>query len=424
MKKFLLCTIALLVLAGAAFWALLSTTAGSKLIIHQAISRVAPHQPGSQEIVMGNIMAGITLENFELNSIKGLPEGSSLRIQKLYINGNKFFSEGLVVDIDNARLRIKSSDPLVLNGTLRNQELNFNLYGPGVGINEIKGFAELDWLKPYSGTILNLDFNISGTIERPRVTGSVLVEELHREAISLFQMPLTCDLEIHDIGGDIQLFGSVATREGWLQSRRTKVLLKESKVTFNGDPLKMQLNLRGESKIENVQIAIRITGTKDNPEINLSSEPSLPKDALMIMLATGKRWESLENSLAGQTLSPEIASDFIDFFFFNGQGNKFAQRFGLKDIHVTYTQEKQGVGVTKAVTSKVDVGYGVEKMNATQQNTSVTTQTIEGQYKLTDNVSLELERKLESQGQTNSLENDLDKVQSEDTIMLKFRTKF
>jgi hypothetical protein len=424
MKKILLGVLVAVFFAAALFYFLFMTTQGSRLLVHQAISRVAPHESGAQEIVTGNIITGVTMENFELNEIEGLPSGSSLRIQKLYIKGEMFAPESLAVDVENARLRISSSDPLVLKGSIKNKELNFNLYGPGVGINEIKDFSELAWLRPYSGTLLNPDFLVTGTIERPKVSGGVFVQELRRDAVSLFEIPLNCELEIHPQERTVKLFGTVSAREGWIQSRRTKLLLKESKVTFNGDVLDMQLDLKGEAKIDDVQISVHITGTKDNPQINLTSQPPLSKETLMVMLATGKRWQSLENSLSGGALSSEVAGDFIDFFLFDGPGSKFAQRFGLKDINVTYGQGKQGVGVTSAVTSKVDVGYGVEKTNATELDAATTTQTIEGAYKLTDKVSLELEKKLETQDQTNSLENEANRVQSEDKIMLKFRTKF
>jgi len=72
----------------------------------------------------------------------------------------------------------------------------------------------------------------------------------------------------------------------------------------------------------------------------------------------------------------------------------------------------------------LDVGYGVEKTTGGVDQAGSTTQTVDGEYKVTDKFSVELEKKTPAQEETNSLETGTNKVESEDKVLLKFKTKF
>ena len=392
MKKLIFITLCVIFLTAGVIGYFTLTASGARVLLHQVISHYVKQVHVNPGQLSGNLLNGLTFENLELTHIQGLPAESTLRIQRLFIKMDSFKPEGFQVEIVNCRLRLKQSDPIVMEGSFKNGAFDLNIFGPSLGLNEFKEFIyTAHWLKPVSGHVKDFDIYVKGSYKKPQIRGEAFAEELTRKKITLVNVPVRFyfNLNMENIERDSR--GYVFVKEGELHSRQTTVTLKESRIIFDHDWENPRLNLRGHSKIEDVEINIRITGTRLFPDIQLTSLPPLPREGLMIMLATGKRWQGVEGVLSTGTLSPEVATDFLDFFFFGGRGQKMGQRFGIKEIDVTFKEGTQGIGVTKTITDKV---------------------------------SVELEKKTATQEETNTLETGVNKVESENKVMLKFETKF
>jgi hypothetical protein len=173
--------------------------------------------------------------------------------------------------------------------------------------------------------------------------------------------------------------------------------------------------------VEKTNISIKLTGTKSQPDLQLTSEPPYSKERLMIMLATGKSWQSIDRSLDSGVDSAALTRDFLDYWLFAGKSNQFAQKFGISEFTVQYNDSAKGVAAKKEITDKIGVGYGIEQTVTTEQKKN-TTQTIGGEVKLNDKLSVGVERELTT-SQTNEAENPT-LQEKDEKVMLKYKKSF
>ena len=140
----------------------------------------------------------------------------------------------------------------------------------------------------------------------------------------------------------------------------------------------------------------------------------------MVMLATGKRWKGAEASLNNAVISPDLTADFIDYFVFGGMGSKIARQFGISDISLKIDKQTTGIGIKKEVSEKAEISYGIEQSQAKEKEPTVT-QKVGGEYKITESVSVEAEKELK---QDNETEKTQDKAQTDDKVLIKFKKEF
>src|SRR5262245_46864035 len=108
--------ILLLLMAGAAAYLTL-TSSGARLLLRPVLSLFVNFTTVTYGRISGSLLNGLMLEDLELTHIKRLPAQRILRIQTLYVKVNSFRPEGLMIRVDNARLRLQRSDPIVMAGT-------------------------------------------------------------------------------------------------------------------------------------------------------------------------------------------------------------------------------------------------------------------------------------------------------------------
>ncbi|MBU1147745.1 MAG: translocation/assembly module TamB, partial [Candidatus Omnitrophica bacterium] len=173
------------------------------------------------------------------------------------------------------------------------------------------------------------------------------------------------------------------------------------------------------SNVEGIKINIALKGAMKEPDIKLSSEPSFPKERLLLMLATNKSWKMTEGALVKGQMSPDVAKDFLDYFLFAGSGGRLAQYFGLKDVTFQLNGKTKGAGVKKDVTNNLDVRYAIEKEEAKEKNGS-TVQKLGSEYKFTDTIAVDAERELKQE----KANEEQDKATSDDRVLLKYKKSF
>jgi hypothetical protein len=361
-----------------------------------------------------------------LYNLKRFPAGSILDIKSVFINLTALSPEGLTVEVENARLKLPVSDSIFFYGKMKDGALNFNVYSNTVDVQEIiKLFPENQTLKHLRGFATNVDFNVTGNYRKPLLTGKLRVDKVTFKMFTVANASGRFNLNIWREANKIQLSGPVFIENGEVLAKRIRAELEASKVVFTGRPKYPELFLKGYSMVKDTKINIRITGRRDHPQMELSSYPDLPETKLLLMLVTGQNWGGLDESLSQGKLSPDLAKDALGYLFFGGSGNGVAQRLGVKDISISYDQSKKGIAFKEDLTKKLEVGYGVAQEPGDLQQQSIVTQTVEGELKMTDKLSVDVEHELKKhydaglapQGGPISAESD-------DKLMLKYKRKF
>lgn len=392
---------------------------GSRFLTEFFLGKYLHHTTLNVTTSEGTLASGIVYENLELMDIKGLPEGSEVRIQRLFVNVEGFGIEALEVEIENLRLRLPGQNPIIVSGVLKKGVIKADIYSTSVYLEDIiRLFPGVKLKNDFVASVSELDIQVEGMLEDCKVVGQAILNKVQYENITVSNAPLSFDLNVKKGQGDDILRGKVVVSSGNVKSRKTLVKLDESQFVFEGDPLSPRMRLKGQSRIDGVLIFISLEGLKEDPKVLVSSEPSLPRENLLIMLATGKRWKGVENSLMQQSLSPALVKDFVDYFVFAGRGTQFAEKFGLKDFFVNLEKDRKAIGVKKDISNKIQLGYGVEQRGENQDAT--VSQKLEGKYRLTDNVSIGVERDLKSM----TVDTQREQTIEEDKLQLKYKKAF
>jgi len=402
----------------------LFTTAGSKVIVTTLISKYTDEENLIFENVAGTIARGVTFKNIEIKNIKELPNETKLKIQQLFIKLKDYNYRNIFVKIENARLKLPASEPIIITGSLQRQMFDVNIYSNGFTVNEIVSYLpDLKKLIPIKGEVTGIDLYIKGHYFEPRVVGDLQISKFDYKGFTLTECPLYVDIKLKEIQNDVQLSGTVNIRDGNLQSQKSMIKQIKGSINFSGHWNQISFNLSGKVKIEKVNIEIGLKGYLDKPELSLSSEPSFSRQKLMVMLATGKSWQSIENTMdTGVISSTEMTKDFIDYYFFAGKTNKFAELLGIHDVSVKFDKDTKGIEAKKGITDKLDIGYGIEQQSNGQQE-KTTKQKIQGEYKLTNKLSVGVEKGVKKTQSLDNLDPARDTVE-DDKVYFKYKKSF
>lgn len=417
--KIILILLPILLLWGLCYgvYYLLFTPTGSQFLVRKVLEHYTLDQQVQFESVEGDLIHGITFNNLILRDLDELPKDTELRIQNFSVRVESLRRTGITSKIVNARLRLPVSEPLVINGTVDHGRLAGTIFSRGLDVREIIGYLPKNpHTRNLEGLIKELDVNISGDLAMPVVTGSLFIDNMDNGEFELEEVPVTFELQRKARLVTEQMFGRIRFDSGNVMSKRTIIKLKPSHLYFSGTPKNPRLDINGFSRISKVDITIAIRGDLKEPRILLSSVPSLPDEMLLLMVATGKRWSGLSQSIESGEVSPALAKDFVQYLFFGGRGNFIADKFGLSDFSFSVTADKQEVGATKQVTDNLELKYQVGRETNGESATSTTTQTVGSEVRVTNRITLDLKKEFENGG---TPENTGDAE-----IMLKFKTSF
>jgi len=422
--KIVWCAVLLIGLTVGAGYYLVSTSRGARIVVDKGLEQIFENGESDFEQVKGSLLDGLVIDNLELKNIPKLPEGSVIRIQRITAHLTGLNVKALTVNVQNTRVVLPDSDPVVISGHLKDGLMDFNIYSQGFTVTELKEyFPDLKALIPLKGEASGVDLYISGDYREPNIKGNLIIENFMYKGFILTQSPLSIDVQLKDIDKDVQIYGLVKLEKGSFQTTK-KVLVKltPSVFKFSGLWSDPELNLHGVSKVGKTTIQIAIKGHLPEPDINLTSEPPASKEKLMIMLATGKSWESFDRALDGTLTSGDLTKDFIDYFIFAGRGNQFAQRYGVSEFSITFEETRQGISAKKELGDKIEVGYEAERVIDRSREGVETTQKLGGEYKVNENVSVGLEREIKQE----FLDGLSDEVrdEAEDTIFIEYKKKF
>ncbi len=355
--------------------------------------------------VAGSLADGFSVHNVELHGLRRLDPAATAFIQRVDVAAPMLHGLDLHqarVSVHNGRVVLPDADPIIVFGRLDGGQLDAQLYSRSLNTKEIlQVFPTFRLLRTTIGTLVEVRVDVGGTWHEPLFTGTYRVEKLTRRGFSLVNAPGALQLRLSGLEAaeSLQLYGDVTFLGGTLAGPHSSVRLEPSRITFVGDPTVPQFDLRGTSTVKGTSIRIAFKGTWYAPDLTVASSPPLPPDRLLLMLVTGQHWAGTESIMNEGELSPDVARDFIDYFFFGGLGSRLAQRLGISDVSLRYAPETNTIGVTTTIADRMAVTYQAEQPRgrpADQAKPSAEpepgpTYKIGAEYRVTENTSFKLE---------------------------------
>lgn len=401
----------------------LFTSWGADLVVRSAAGRVLGPGNVVYERMEGSLIRGIHVFNMEIRSPLIAREGSVLRVQEFEVRLVRLALYGLQVGVINARVIDPRADPVVIEGDFHDEHYNLNVYSAsfdlGVLRRVIKKFRNPP---PLQGELKDLDLFLSGTLQRPVLQGTFTVDHIPQNGFVLHDTPVRADLYFERIGGLWAPYGRLFIASGDLQAPHALVRLGESRVTFTGDVRDPELDIKGRAVVARVPIEITVKGTRNDPRVHLVSDPPLAEEQLVLMLTTGKRWDSLSAGAMTRGMTPELTGDFVDYFFFGGSGLRVAKLLGLSGISYRLDATSQGVTFSKDISDRLGVGYGVEMSTLSAEGQDGITQRVESEYRMSEHVTVSAQKEVlpvprsSAQSQSRRI--------PDDRVYLKYRRQF
>jgi autotransporter translocation and assembly factor TamB len=417
---FISCLTVILVAAAGIVYYVLETPGGLQRITPIVFDRFVPARKKSFGAVEGTLATTITLKNVELSDPRDLPAGSVIKIQQLTITPHGFNYQNADVTITNARLKLPVSDNIVVDGNAKDRLLNVKIFSPAIDLEEVLSLIPNRTLalKTLKGSMTGLDLQINGPLKEPRLVGRFLIERLARPDLQADDCPGAVDFAFKNLGRHLRLKGEIGIEKGKVQARRTKITLKPSKIYFSGNPKSPSLSIDAYSRIDTLDVDIRVAGTADKPVLKLTSDPPLSEQEIMVALATGKKWEGLQSLEQGQ-VSAGLVKELAGYLFASDSGDGFFAEMGITDVKVIMDKDKKAVGFTKEVSDKVDLDYELEQKGPSPGAEHLS-QTIGADYRVTNTFFASIERQLQVLSGLQGSEPE----GADDRLLMKYKTRF
>lgn len=404
----------------------LLTPQGSWAVCRLIFSRGFGSKSVSVGHVEGSMLPGLQLHYLHLDGLPHVPAASNLRVRLMQVSLPLLHPHQPDVMISNARLEMPDSEPILISGFFHRGVMQLNVYSRRVDAREVlRCFMNEEDAQKFSGPVGPVDLNLTGVPRRFELSGDFQVPQLNYYGFSLMDGSGAVSLKVRPGAREDGLIGEVRLQAGTLVLKNSQVQLEPSRIFYQGDPKKPVFDLAGISWIEKIRINITLKGTFRQPDLILSSDPPLPQQQLLLMLATGKRWKSMEGVSREGQLPLDMVNNFIDFAVFGGPGNPLAQQLGVEaTLLVGEGGKTAGVGVSKSLSDRVGVRYGLEQSQGDLGQAPSTRQKVGAELDVTetDKVSVEAETEViadETVGASKTKE-----PERSGKVLLKYKKKF
>ncbi len=415
---------------------ILYTPSGTKFVIDQIVERTVGVKKASWETIEGSLVQGIRVTHLEIHQLPYLSEGSFIRIQEVTVGLSRFGMMGINLNVKNGRLFFKGEEPIVFEVSFNQGEINANVYTQRLNLADLRQvLSQFFDIVLFKGDVRDVDLLISGPLDKPNVRGKFFVEKLFLPEFVLQDVLVRPQLKLHRTRSHWERFGVLFLDSGRFENQWVKVYLQPSRLIFSGQiSVYPEFDVRATTRVAQTDIYIHAQGSQKKHQLFLSSDPVYSKEQILLMLTTGRRWAGIDR-VGKDDRHHELASNFIDYLLFGGSRSKLIQKLGLSDISISADEKKQGLRVSKELTDRLDVGYGVEVSHGDAQERAVT-QRLDSQYRLTNKVIIGVQKEFKAdaeRGSTTMIKGDDMKTPSyikgaqeipDDRIYLKYRTSF
>ena len=426
-KKFFpaICILLLLCVSlfSALFFYFLYTPQGAKFLVNRFLEQSVPAGLKGVGQITGTFNQGVSLKNIEIKDPAGFPAGTAIRVQELNIVQPHWDIARMVINVENARLLLPSGEPVVLRGSREKNIFNVHVFTKSLNIDQVLSFLPGIKLPSHpEGRLTDFEADITGGLSSLRISVKFMIEQLSYEDIDLFDSKAAGRLVLKDLDGRPGLAGEIVLKQGVMNLKQINIQLREGKIVYSGDMSKPLFSFLGHSIVDGIKINVKFEGTKEEPVLQLTSSPPMPSERLLLMLATNKSWHDLDKLVFQNQLSADLVKDIIDFSVFHGSGGKIAQQFGIKSLNLNLDKDSRGLKIRKGVSKNLDMGYEIQQKKATEK-TEQLKQKVSGNIKVTEQVSVDVEREIKG-GQQRTLEDNPQEAGPEEVILLKYKKNF
>lgn len=412
----------------AVFGYLFLTPAGSWRLCRAVLSRKLENHSVTARRVDGSILTGLRLSQVMSTNLPKTPRGTELRIRLLSVSLPILDLRHPSIIVRDGRLDLPDSEPVLISGEYREGRMHLNLYSRMLDTREVLGcfLSEKDARK-FSGPVGPLDLDWTGPLEKLEVQGVFQIQQLNYYTFALVDAAGTLALTVRPGSTREGLIGEVRIERGILNLKNCSVKMEASRIIYAGDPKQPVFDLAGTALIEKIPVRVVFKGTFRRPELRLSSDPPLPQEQLLLMLATGKRWRGMEGVSQEGGLPLDLVGDFLDFAVFGGTGSHLAQRLGVQgSLLVTDNGRTTGVGVRKSVSDRVDLRYGVEQTQPETGEIPTVRQKVGAELEVTptDRISVEAESEVVPSQEKVTTGSPKKEPERSGKVLLKYKKKF
>ncbi len=151
---------------------------------------------------------------------------------------------------------------------------------------------------------------------------------------------------------DLQVFGTLKSRRGYVKQLGKKFILDTGELTFNGAPANPHLNIKATYQLRHpsdISIYYMITGTLENPEFNYDSDPQMNLENIVSYTLFGRPFNSLlswQQSAAGSESGRQVVQNAALNLLLNKVEGLATDRLGIDMIEVNSSGSNGGSGTT------------------------------------------------------------------------------
>ncbi|WP_148623824.1 translocation/assembly module TamB domain-containing protein [Aliarcobacter cryaerophilus] len=155
------------------------------------------------------------------------------------------------------------------------------------------------------------------------------------------ELKLDADLQIKkEFEEDLRIFGRVSNINGVFSQLGKTYKIENSNLQFRGlETINPILDIKANTKIDNVEIFIDITGSAENPRLNLKSNPSMNSKDILSYLIFGTKFSN--NSMNEQNKEAQAS-----LFILNELSKDYVKELGIDILHFDYDPKTQYIETT------------------------------------------------------------------------------
>lgn len=279
---------------------------------------------------ISNFSSNFEFENITINSSK------SKQDLILNITTKDFFVEHLLYGKgfinSNVDININENSKIYISGVVNPNKLVSSYNIPALNISNdrdiiIVSSGDNEIKKDFFTKNIALDLKITSK-EIKYITKNI-------------ELKLDADLQIKkEFEEDLRIFGRVSNINGVFSQLGKTYKIENSNLQFRGlETINPILDIKANTKIDNVEIFIDITGSMENPRLNLKSNPSMNSKDILSYLIFGTKFS---NSSMNEQNKEAQASLFI----LNELSKDYVKELGIDILHFDYDPKTQYIETT------------------------------------------------------------------------------
>ncbi|AXK49406.1 hypothetical protein CRU87_04905 [Aliarcobacter trophiarum LMG 25534] len=155
------------------------------------------------------------------------------------------------------------------------------------------------------------------------------------------ELKLEANLQIKkEFENDLRIFGRVSNINGTFSELGKTYKIEDSNLQFRGlENINPILDIKANTKIDNVEIFIDITGSMENPRVNLRSNPAMNSKDILSYLIFGTKFSN--SSVSEQNREAQAS-----LFILNELSKDYVKEIGIDVLHFDYDPKTQYIETT------------------------------------------------------------------------------